>query len=125
MTLSTARAPMSRGEAPRAVFGDPRIEWKRPAADVRRSVGVFVTRARAHGLRDALKLATDAAGPREDEGRYAAWVQRNTPSADDLRAMAAAAATLPYKPLISVVTPVYNTEPRGGTRRGHGTGSIL
>jgi GT2 family glycosyltransferase len=42
---------------------------------------------------------------------YRAWVARQTPAARDLAKMAADAAALAWQPLISVITPVYNTDP--------------
>jgi GT2 family glycosyltransferase len=112
VTLSTRAAGVAGREAARAIFGEPRFEWRRSATEVWRSVTAFASRARTGGVRDALRLATQAAGPREEEGRYALWVQRNTPSAEALASMAQAAGALAFQPLISVITPVYNTDPK-------------
>ncbi|CAN5634216.1 hypothetical protein BH23ACI1_BH23ACI1_24990 [soil metagenome] len=112
VSLSTSLPPGSRTDHTWALFGEPRFEWRRPIADVRRSIGVFARRARANGLRDALRLAQGAAAPDQEAERYARWVAANTPSPSELERLKAAADALPCQPLISVVTPVYNTEPK-------------
>jgi len=43
---------------------------------------------------------------------YASWCERHTPDAAVLEAMAADASRFAFQPLISVVIPVWNTEPR-------------
>jgi len=44
---------------------------------------------------------------------YASWVRQfDSLSADDERAIQTGAAQLPYRPLLSVVMPVYNTDER-------------
>jgi GT2 family glycosyltransferase len=43
---------------------------------------------------------------------YAEWCLRHTPDAQQLAAMSEAARRFAYRPLISIITPVYNTEPR-------------
>ncbi|MFM7423406.1 MAG: glycosyltransferase [Elainella sp.] len=39
---------------------------------------------------------------------YAAWLRDNAPTANDLRRMADAVPTIPHKPLISIVVPIYS-----------------
>jgi GT2 family glycosyltransferase len=112
--LSAAIPAGGRLENAWALFGEPRLEWTRSAAEVRRSIATFASRARAAGVRDAMRLAHGAAAAVADQQveRYARWVTANTPSSADLEAMASDAAALPVQPLISVVTPVYNTDPK-------------
>jgi O-antigen biosynthesis protein len=43
---------------------------------------------------------------------YRRWLARYTPSPTDLARMSADAERLAYRPLISIITPVYNTNPR-------------
>ena len=84
----------------------------RSPAEVRRSIGTFAARARAAGVGDAMRLAHGAATAGHEVERYERWVTANTPAPADLDRMARDAAALPFQPLISVLTPVYNTEPR-------------
>lgn len=44
-----------------------------------------------------------------DDEPYAQWLRENAPNCSDLRRMAAAVSSFSYKPLISVILPVYNT----------------
>ncbi|QYO67459.1 glycosyltransferase [Leptolyngbya sp. 7M] len=44
-----------------------------------------------------------------DDDVYAQWLRENSPNANDLWQMAKAVADFSYKPLISIILPVYNT----------------
>ncbi len=111
VTLSTAVPPGASTDGAWAVFGEPRLERRRPAAEVKRSVGAFVSRVRQAGFRSALRVAHDASDGQEAE-RYARWCATNTPSPADLERMAEQAKTLAFQPRIDIVTPVYNTDPK-------------
>lgn len=95
-----------------ALFGEPRFTWRRPASDVRRSLATFAAQVRTHGFDGALAQLRRAPTADEDAERYARWVAANTHSEAQLRAIATDVAALPYQPLISIITPVYNTDPR-------------
>lgn len=95
-----------------ALFGEPRFQWRRPAGDVRRSLSAFAAQARTHGLQGALGVLRRAPTADEEAERYARWIAANTPSDAQLDALAADVQALPLQPLISVITPVYNTDPR-------------
>ena len=95
-----------------AVFADPRFEWRRAAADVRRSAVTFVTRVRHEGPRGAVALLRGAPAAEQETAQYAAWISTHTRSAAAREALAAEVAALPDQPLISIITPVYNTDPR-------------
>ena len=58
-------------------------------------------------------LAESYVPPLDDQ--YGAWLGRRSLTAEQLRRMADECATLSYRPLISIVTPVYNT-PEGSLR---------
>ena len=110
VTLSTRVAGGSDAGHAWALFGEPRFEWSRPAAEITRSVATFARRMRTDGVRKSLELLRVTGITSHDA--YPRWLTRNTPKPDDLAALAAETAALPYQPLISVVTPVYNTDPR-------------
>lgn len=95
-----------------AIFGEPRFEWPRSAGEIRRSVSTFANRIRTDGLRSSFELlrVTGIASP--DVEAYPRWIARNTRSATALQTFAAEVAGLPYQPLISVIIPVYNTDPQ-------------
>ena len=95
-----------------ALFGEPRFEWRRPGEEVRRSLATFAAQARAHGVPGALAMLRRAPTADEEAERYARWLAANTPSEAQLQTLAADVAALPLQPLISVITPVYNTDPR-------------
>jgi GT2 family glycosyltransferase len=95
-----------------AVFGEPRVEWRRTPRESWRSVRALVDRVRAAGLRGALRQLRDLQASDEHAARYRQWVALNTPGPDALAALAREVAALPCQPLISILTPVYNTDPR-------------
>lgn len=111
VSLSATLAPGCSADHAWAVFGEPRLERPRPAREVRQSLAAFVARARRGGVRSAIRLAHEAAGGQDGES-YARWCASATPGAAALDAMAQRAAALPFQPRITVVTPVYNTDPR-------------
>ena len=95
-----------------ALFGEPRFQWRRPAGEVRRSLATFAAQARAHGVQGALAKLRRAPTADEEAERYARWLAANTPSEAQLKTLAADVATLPLQPLVSIITPVYNTDPQ-------------
>jgi glycosyltransferase involved in cell wall biosynthesis/SAM-dependent methyltransferase len=48
--------------------------------------------------------------PSDPDLAYRRWIERHQPGAGDIAEMKAAARTLAYKPVISIVTPVYETD---------------
>jgi GT2 family glycosyltransferase len=95
-----------------AVFGEPRFEWRRPGGEVRQSLDAFTARLRSGGLREALSAAKRAPSAEEAATLYARWVAATTLSPARLAALQTEIAALPHQPLISVITPVYNTDPQ-------------
>ncbi|MCX6546017.1 MAG: glycosyltransferase [Acidobacteria bacterium] len=95
-----------------AVWGEPRIEWRRTLADRWRSIRAFGVRIRRSGLIGTLRQIRDLQSADEHTARYRRWIAINTPMETDLAQMAAAVAGFGIRPRISVITPVYNTDPR-------------
>jgi GT2 family glycosyltransferase len=110
VTLSTRVAGGTDPDHAWALFGEPRFEWSRPAQEVRRSVATFARRLRTDGLRKSLELLRVTGITSHDA--YPRWVARNTRKPEELSAVAAEVAALPYQPRISIITPVYNTDPK-------------
>jgi GT2 family glycosyltransferase len=112
VTLTTALPPGAMIEHAWAVWGDPHLRSWRSRQEILVSLRSVVARVRHFGLRATLEQLrqTEAADLHAD--LYRRWLMRNAVSESDLQALAADAARLSYTPMISVVTPVYNTDPR-------------
>ena len=95
-----------------ALFGEPRFEWRRPAGDVRRSLDTFISQVKTHGVSGALATLRRAPTAEEETERYARWIAASTLSDAQLQALAVDVAALPLQPLISIITPVNNTDPK-------------
>ncbi len=69
--------------------------------------------ARLHrtGLVASLRHLRDSPSPDERAALYRRWISLNTPTAEDLARLAAEVESLAYHPRISIVTPVYDTDP--------------
>ncbi|MEZ5286824.1 MAG: glycosyltransferase [Vicinamibacterales bacterium] len=85
----------------------------RPWPERTRLIRQLAGHARAHGWRTALdrvrRQGTAIAATRDG---YADWCAAHTPTAADLARMRTEADAFPYAPLVTIVTPVYNTDPR-------------
>lgn len=87
-----------------------RLIVDRTPREIVRTLRVALHRLHHEGLGALIQQVRDAPNPEEQARAYAQWVERNTPGAEDLARLAAEAAALPWRPLISVITPVYNTD---------------
>lgn len=56
------------------------------------------------------QTGADPNHPKADTPQYGAWLQQKYPTASNLRKIGRKAQSLAYKPLISVIMPVYNPE---------------
>ena len=84
----------------------------RPGAERTRLVRQFTRHASAHGWRDAIRHARRQGGAAPVvTDAYADWCAAHTPDAAALAAMREASARLAFQPLVTIVTPVYNTAP--------------
>jgi GT2 family glycosyltransferase len=71
---------------------------------------VFLTRTLTW-FRNKLKPSSQSTvGILDDGGDYAAWIQQNEPGADALQEQVGRSSKFLYRPLISILTPVYNPE---------------
>jgi GT2 family glycosyltransferase len=95
-----------------ALFGEPRFEWPRDRAEIRRSIVTFAGRLRTGGLRQTLELLRTTGIASPDVEAYPRWLARNTRDDAALTELRSEIAALPQQPLISIITPVYNTEAR-------------
>jgi glycosyltransferase involved in cell wall biosynthesis len=92
-----------------------RTFWSRSDADrgrlLRAALSTLAERGLVSTLRRARQSAALAADREAENRRYAAWCRRHTPDAATLETMAAQIPTWHYQPVLSIVTPVYNTPP--------------
>ena len=94
-----------------AVFADPRFIWRRPATEVRASLRAAVARLRQSGPRGLVDLVRGLDTTDRERELFALWMARHTPDTVALTDMAELSKRFTVQPLISVVTPVYNTDP--------------
>ena len=109
----TLRTSLPRGAAPAsawAVWGDPLLLTPKPlGAIVRRQLDLV----RSTGLRGALRwYARLLRGAPIDHAVYESWLRQHRRPAADAGVTEQEIAALPWRPRISVVTPVYNTHPQ-------------
>ena len=96
--------PIIDPETQRLAAGQPR-----PLTEVARIAAAAVRRYGWRGTFDRLRQVEAGPDPPVD---YATWCRRHTPDPAALAAMAEQAAHFRYQPLISIITPVWNTDPR-------------
>ncbi len=91
-----------------AIWGEPRLVWRRPVREIARLGRAVIQR---DGLVGAFRRLPHAAttDPNVD---YRRWLAEHPVTAEDLARMRREAEALPWKPLFSVVVPTYNTDPR-------------
>jgi GT2 family glycosyltransferase len=111
VTLRTRVPDWYAGDSAWAVWGAPTRERRRPSAEMKLLARAVVQRARTEGLRLALRGLGLAGYIDERTPEYRGWAALRAPAPEDVARMAADAAALARKPLISILTPVYNTPP--------------
>ena len=95
------------------VWGDPRLESPRPRSEIGqllKSVRPLVLRGKFAGAARDLhgRLSEFTAPP----SLYQMWFSRQAPSPDQLERMRTQSESFRYRPLVSIITPVYNTDAR-------------
>jgi len=112
LTLAIRMASRASTDQPLAIWGEPRLEWRRPANELRgilRAAGRLGFRGR---LLEAARTLHGRLSERSFASLYQMWLKQRSPSAASLAEMRKRAGSFTYRPLVSVVTPVYNTDPR-------------
>lgn len=94
-----------------AVWGEPRLEWSRTGGEMWRSIVLLARRLRQSGLQGTLRHIKGVQAADKHAELYRQWIPLNTPGPAELAEMAAQVGALAYRPRISVLTPVYNTDP--------------
>lgn len=106
ITLSTILPHGGSADYAWSLWGEPRLVWRRRFSEITRLARAVLRR---DGLRGTLRRLQHA-GTVDREVEYQRWIATHTPDAQALAAMAQAVESLPSRPTISVVTPVYNTD---------------
>lgn len=91
-----------------AMIGEPRLQWRRSLAEVGRRVRALLRR---DGLRGIVARARQA-GDTEAQADYRRWVVSHALTDADLARLRREGEALPLQPTFTIITPVYNTEPR-------------
>jgi GT2 family glycosyltransferase len=112
VTLETRLPAGSDGGHAWGVWGEPRIEWTKSPRDQVRSVKALTARLRQDGVRTTLQRLRRIEVFDEHAAQYRRWVDLNTPTDENLVRLKTDGSALRWQPLISIVTPVYNTDPR-------------
>ncbi len=76
VTLSTRVASGPGVDNAWAIFGEPRFEWPRSTAEVRRSISTFASHLRTNGLRSSFQLLNAAGITTADAEAYPRWVAK-------------------------------------------------
>jgi GT2 family glycosyltransferase len=112
VTLATSLPTGAGLEHAWAVWGEPHLRARRSRDEIAASIRNVFAKVRMFGLKATLVQMRDAEASDLHADLYRRWLSTHTLKESDLAAMAADAAALSYKPVFSVVTPVYNTDPR-------------
>jgi GT2 family glycosyltransferase len=91
-----------------AVWGDPEVLRRRPARERARSAAAAF---RTYGVWGVFRRLRRPATLGADDRVYADWIARHALSTAALERLRQEARSWPLAPLVSVVTPVYNTDP--------------
>lgn len=110
--LTTRLAPGASGAHAWSLWGEPRLESLKSLRAMWRSVLGLVARIRYAGLVGTFRQIRDLQATDRHAALYRRWIELNTPTAEAHARMVEAVPSLGYKPRISVLTPVYNTDPR-------------
>lgn len=108
-TCASAINPSGNSAWAWTVCGAPRLSRPRTQAELRTAAQAVFARSKHVGWRAALKEGWRGPSPAADAPDYATWIashEHHDPDADR-----AAQAQWPTRPLVSVITPAYNTRP--------------
>jgi len=93
-----------------AVIGAPTMDVARSVREVTTIARTLVSRARHEGWSAVLKSARARLTAVEEEP-YAIWLRRNEPGPAQLQQQRDITRTWTDRPLVSIITPAYNTQP--------------
>jgi GT2 family glycosyltransferase len=112
VTLSTAIPGGATLEHAWAIWGEPHLRAWRSSGEIVTSFRNLLTRIASSGLKATLAQIREADGGDLHADLYQRWLATHTVSEAQLNEMRAELPSLRDQPTISVITPVYNTDPR-------------
>jgi len=95
-----------------AIWGEPHLRAWRSGDEIFASLRSVAARIRGFGLKATIAQLRESEGADLHADLYQRWLATHAVTAGELAAIGAALPGLAYQPKISVVTPVYNTDPR-------------
>jgi len=110
--LTTRLSSDAGGSHAWSVWGEPRLEWRTTRREISQSLSRLGARIRQGGLLGTLRVIRNLQASDHHAALYGRWIELNTPAAEALDRMRTDVETLACRPRISIVTPVYNTDPR-------------
>ncbi len=111
-TVITVTTSLLEGAVPDyawALAGEPRLLWRRSLSEIGRLIRTVLAR---DGWRGVLRRVSHGNPAADTQADYRRWVAARPVTDSDLDLLRVETATLPHRPTFSVITPVYNTEPR-------------
>jgi glycosyltransferase involved in cell wall biosynthesis len=112
LTLTIHMDSKSQAVNPSAFWGEPRLEWRRPRGEVHAALRATRRLAYRGSLIAAARTLHGYLSERSDPSLYQLWLREHSLSPARIAEMQEGSASLGYRPLVSVVTPVYNTDAR-------------
>ena len=112
LTLATRTEMEDRVATPSALWGEPLLEWPRPIGELRGALRVAGRLARRGSFVAAARTLRGHLSEGSYHSLYQIWLREHALSPAKLADMRRRSTSFPYRPLVSVVTPVYNTDPR-------------
>ncbi len=109
ITIGTSLPPNGAPDYAWALLGEPRLLARRPLRSI---TALALAVWRRDGWRGALARLRAGNTTQDGLADYQRWIATHTADAAALARRQAAVAALPLQPTFSVITPVYNTDPR-------------
>ena len=112
VTFATRVPEGAAGDHAWAAWGDPSVVRRRPAGAVTAALNRALATSVRYGPRAAVRELRASALVDPRIAAYRRWARTHVMDGAPPDAFVDAARRLPYRPLISIITPVYNTDPR-------------
>jgi len=112
VTLSIHMESNGSVAAPTAFWGEPFLEWPRPIGEVRGALGRAGHLARRGRFIAAARMLHAHLSEGSCRSLYQAWLREHSLTPPMMTERREQSGSFPYRPLVSVVTPVYNTDTR-------------
>ncbi len=97
---------------PLAIWGEPRLEWRRPMRELLPALQAAARLVRRGRMIAAARTLHGRLSEASDSSLYQVWLRERSLSPARLAEMRQRSTSLAYRPLVSVITPVYNTDAR-------------